>query len=355
MSDAIEPRQQDRVLVLVTGSGRSGTSSLAGSLLKLGLHVPTPLLPAKEINPKGFFETAWVVHFHNDLLREAIVRSSDGSPRAQERVDSVLADGRAADELATWLSAQAEPRLVVKDNQACWFLDLWREVSRECGLDLRLLTSLRHPAEVVGSRDLVWGEGRDDEERRLRETANVAAWLNGVLLTEHAGRTLPRAFTSYVGLLDDWRSTLGVAFQQLGVDITLPPPGTPHELDEWLDADLQHSRLTWQDIRVPEPLQELAAETWDQVNALRDHPQDPAATATLDGLREEWVELFGQSAAIATDHGRFLARAAARRQASKFRAQIRELRGQPASGTDGPDDAPERSRPWGRRFWARSS
>ena len=79
----------------MTGSMRSGTSSLAGSLKLLGWHVPQPEVPASERNAKGHFEPRWVIEFHKRLMRSALVRPSDGSPRAEERVAALLADGLA--------------------------------------------------------------------------------------------------------------------------------------------------------------------------------------------------------------------------------------------------------------------
>ena len=40
-------------VVLVTGSMRSGTSSLAGSLKHLGWHVPQPEVPASSATPRA--------------------------------------------------------------------------------------------------------------------------------------------------------------------------------------------------------------------------------------------------------------------------------------------------------------
>src|SRR3954469_19272147 len=102
-----------QTLVLVTGSGRSGTSSLAGSLARLGLHVPLPVVEAREMNPKGLYETSWGGKFHADLLPPAMVRSSDGSPRAAQRVAATVAASSATDELREWLADQPESRLAV--------------------------------------------------------------------------------------------------------------------------------------------------------------------------------------------------------------------------------------------------
>src|SRR3954453_14140042 len=101
----------EHTVVLVTGSMRSGTSSLAGSLKLLGWRVPQPEVPASERNAKGPFEPRWVIDFHKPLLREALVRPSDGSPRAEARVAALLEDGRVEQELADWLGQQEEKRV----------------------------------------------------------------------------------------------------------------------------------------------------------------------------------------------------------------------------------------------------
>lgn len=318
----------DRTLVLVTGSGRSGTSSLAGSLDLLGLHVPLPVVEARDMNPKGLFETSWVVKYHADLLRAAMVRSSDGSPRALQRVTHTVHASGAQEELVTWLAAQPEPRLAVKDNQACWFVETWYAAAQACDRDLSLLTALRHPAEVVGSRDLVWGEGREEEERRSRETTNVGAWLNGALVTELAGRGRRRAFIPYADLLDDHRAALGRVSDQLGLDLPVPAVGEPHELDEFLDPGLRRSQLTWADLAVPDRLRELAEEAWQAVLALVVDPDDGAAQARLDEVRSAYLALFDESWAVARDESRHLQKAAARRSADKLRGRLRDLKAQ---------------------------
>ena len=58
----------DSRLVIVVGSGRSGTSTVAGTLKYLGLRVPPPEIAPNETNPRGFFEPRWVVDFHKREL-----------------------------------------------------------------------------------------------------------------------------------------------------------------------------------------------------------------------------------------------------------------------------------------------
>ncbi|MCY7396303.1 MAG: hypothetical protein LH468_09180 [Nocardioides sp.] len=320
------PSPETRLVVLVTGSMRSGTSSLAGSLSLLGLHVPQPEVPAAPRNPKGHFESRWVIEFHKRHLLAARVRPSDSSPQAQQRVDAVLADGWVADELAAWLAEQHEPRIVVKDPHAHWFLATWQQVAGRTGRDLRLVTPLRHPAEVVGSQERTWGHRRDDAMRLMKETSNVAGWLNVVLVTERGGRGAPRAFSRYTDLLDDWRATLGRVCDQLDLDLPVPGVGVTHVLDEFLDTGLRTSRLSFDDIRVPARLQTLAAEAWTALETLVTAPDDAPALAVLDRVRADYDDLYAESRAIALDDRHHAARVASQEKAARMRVRTRRLR-----------------------------
>ncbi len=80
-------------LVLVSGSGRSGTSSLAGTLKRLGLHVPQPEVEASETNPRGFYEPQWVIDFHKRHLRELALFNIDSRPSAVGLVAAQVAVG----------------------------------------------------------------------------------------------------------------------------------------------------------------------------------------------------------------------------------------------------------------------
>ena len=80
MSD--QPADYPRKVLFVAGAGRSGTSTMAGLMQILGLHVPQPEVAADESNPKGFGEPQWVVDNHDRLLREAGVQVQDARPDA---------------------------------------------------------------------------------------------------------------------------------------------------------------------------------------------------------------------------------------------------------------------------------
>ena len=312
----------ENLAVLVTGSMRSGTSSLAGSLKILGLHVPQPEVPASPRNPKGHFEPHWVIRFHKRLLREALTRPSDSSPQAEGRIADAVRAGGMERELVSWLQEQAEPRIVVKDPHAAWLVGTWAAASRTAGRDLRLLTAIRHPAEVVGSQDLTWGHRRDDEMRRIKETSNVAAWLNVALVTERSGRDLPRSFIRYSELIEDWRVALGRVSTQLELGLDTDPGRAGHELDEWLDPTLRRSQVSWNDIVVPSWLRDLAEDAWGQLNRLVGDPQDATAVARLDELRTEYDDRYAEGVALTLDEARHRERLGARNAAAKFRPRV---------------------------------
>ena len=60
--------------VIILGSGRSGTSMVAGTLAKAGYFMGENLYPPRESNPKGFFENAEVNGINEALLAQVILR-----------------------------------------------------------------------------------------------------------------------------------------------------------------------------------------------------------------------------------------------------------------------------------------
>src|SRR4029078_9790447 len=71
-------------LVVVTGSGRSGTSSVAGTLKRLGLYTPQPEVDTDDNNPRGYYEPLWVAEFHKWLLNPIPVRTIDSRPNGRK-------------------------------------------------------------------------------------------------------------------------------------------------------------------------------------------------------------------------------------------------------------------------------
>lgn len=298
-----EVGREARPLVLITGTGRSGTSTMSGTFHHLGLHVPGPYLGANESNPKGFFESRWAVRFHKAIAESAGINDFDGRPHAFDRARAAITPEMRA-ELRDFLRRRVEGRdsIVVKDPRSVWAQREWRAAAEDTGLRIRFVSMLRHPAEVVGSRATYYASD-DEQKRRAYEIFSVGRWINNSLISERETRGDLRAFVSYPDLLTDWRPTVA----RMAEDLDLPladrlTPEAEAAVDEFIDPALRRHAVTWDDLDVPEELQDIAERTWDcLVRIAAGHGSDAQASAELDGLAERYERLFLQSSAIAHD------------------------------------------------------
>jgi hypothetical protein len=307
------------LLVLITGTGRSGTSTMSGTLHHLGLNVPGPHLGANDSNPKGFFESTWAVGFHKEIAKAAGIHEFDSRPSAFERAQAAITP-ELRQRLVDFVAEHAPEgdQLVVKDPRTVWTQSLWREAAGQSGMDIRYISMLRHPAEVVGSRATYYANPDDEEQRRRYETFNVARWINSSVISERETRGFPRAFVRYTDLLESWRPVLARLGEDLGLhyDVDLAS-GEPSPVDEFIDPDLRRHRVTWDELQIPAELQDVAQQIWDALEVLADaHGDDASASARIAEQGERFARLFADSAAISHD-AMEEARAQARRAGAK--------------------------------------
>lgn len=292
------------VLVLITGTGRSGTSTMSGTLHHLGLHVPGPYLGANESNPKGFFESRWAVKFHKEITRAAGINDFDSRPTAFERAQRAITPELRA-RLRDYLTRESEghDQVVVKDPRSVWAQALWRDVAAEAGLEVRYISMLRHPAEVVGSRTTYYASPDDEAKRRSYETFNVARWINSSIISERETRGQTRAFVSYPDLLADWRPVAARLAEDLGLRYAVDLAADEQTaVDEFIDPGLRRHQVTWDELTVPADLQAIAQAVWDDLGLLAaGHGTDETASKDLDVLGERYSTLFTGAADIAHD------------------------------------------------------
>ena len=144
---------------------------MAGALQALGMHVPQPEVAADETNPRGFAESKWVVDFHHELLQRHHVQVSDARPSAWYETGKASASGITRARLTDWMGPHfreavgdepAVEELVVKDPRLAWFLGLWKSAALRCDAQASYVTMLRHPAEVVGSKQRYYSQATND-------------------------------------------------------------------------------------------------------------------------------------------------------------------------------------------------
>lgn len=187
-----------RLLVLVLGMHRSGTSVLTRSLQALGLGLGNRLSGRLPCNPKGFFEDVDVCT-SNELLLDAFGLNWSDPGRPDPGALRELARGEAGKQAAAILRGKLaiSPMFGLKDPRLCRLLPFWRPVfsslGQESGLDVRVLFSLRQPCDVALSL-----AARD----RMEAEKAHALWLSYSLdaLTGSVG--LPCLVVSYERMMD---------------------------------------------------------------------------------------------------------------------------------------------------------
>ncbi|HXN36480.1 MAG TPA: sulfotransferase [Solirubrobacteraceae bacterium] len=144
---------------VILGSGRSGTSMVAGTLQAAGYHMGDNLLPPTSSNPKGYFEDQAINNLNEDILNQvAPVKPSTGWGRLYPWR---LAYG------SRWL-ATLDPTVIVratpeiaermvhltyyrpfcfKDPRFCYTLDTWRPALG----DVVFLCVFREPGRTAAS------------------------------------------------------------------------------------------------------------------------------------------------------------------------------------------------------------
>jgi hypothetical protein len=291
------PSASARSLVLVAGSGRSGTSLFTGILQRLGFHVPQPEVPKDDTNPRGFGESKWVVDFHSRLLNRARVQVADARPAAWAHTADVGLDEEVQRQLRTWLEQQFQQSgdIIIKDPRLSWFLPLWRRCAEELGTTPRFVTVLRHPAAVIDSKQRWYGPWQGDVNR-------TAGWLNQALFTERATREAPRAFVRYDDLLDDWTQIVARVGDVLELAVIRDAsPASMRDAHGFVDRSLSRSRSNWDNFDIPSALREQADQVWELLSRLaaEEELDSPSIGQGLEAARAAYIRVYEESEAIA--------------------------------------------------------
>jgi hypothetical protein len=312
-------------LVLVTGAGRSGTSTIAGVFARLGFLVPEPMLKPNESNPRGFYESWWPVKFHTRLIKRAGIEQTDGQPTAAALVRDAIS-AKARKDLYDWLGEQltASDMVMVKDPRAAWVPTLWADTTRELGASISYVTMIRHPSEVLGSRSTYYAVNRPSMSPRQFAVWNLCAWINQNLTVERHTRDLTRIYIGYPDLLADWRPVVDRLMTTLSLPRSLLSPTAAAAIDAFIEPSLRRHSADWGSSGLPSALVEIAEETWSALSRLADGHDDHDSRANLDQRAERYAELYADAQAIAQDYTSFRVRRALKQARREGRQQTEQ-------------------------------
>lgn len=148
-------------MLIVAGSGRSGTSAVARMLHEAGISVGHDLIPADESNAEGYFEERAVVEVNDAILNDVGLNTWFATATRAEILDAAR---RRADVMAA-LVTNATPAW--KDPRFSWTLEAWMAHLPE---KPRLIVCLRSPLEVVASTLRYYGQDSREAKRAVEHT-----------------------------------------------------------------------------------------------------------------------------------------------------------------------------------------
>ena len=288
-----------RTALVILGMHRSGTSSLAGLLSRLGCSLGDDLLEANEWNPLGYGEHREVVERHDALLRGAGLTWD--SARAPDVGAAALREAEADFVALLERDFSDTPLFALKDPRMCRLLPLWSAVFAAAGVDARYVIMLRHPLEIAASL-----ARRDGFEL----SRSLLLWGTHVIAAERETRGARRAFVDYAGLMRDWRGVATRLGEDLGITWPIELDAAAKDVESYLTGDLRHhtapawpaddaQRFPWA-VALHDALQQLAGDDRTEARAAVDavtrewsaaaalyEPELAAAGAAVSSAREE--------------------------------------------------------------------
>src|SRR5580700_6228131 len=144
--------------ILVAGMHRSGTSSVAGTLVKLGATPPKSLMQPNRFNSRGYWESMAIMALNDEILSAAGSAWDDWRVLNISWNSSLIAKEFEHKAVAELNKEFGNSKLIViKDPRICRMIPFWSKVLNLSRRDLRVTVPVRSPLEV--SRSLLVRDG----------------------------------------------------------------------------------------------------------------------------------------------------------------------------------------------------
>jgi hypothetical protein len=279
----------NKTVVAVLGMHRSGTSSIAGALVRLGGGAPLHLMPAAADNETGFWESQVIAD-----LNDAILAAGGSDWRDWRKFGLKALDGAEGDALRIRAKAALAEEFgdvglpVMKDPRMCRLMRFWTPVFNEANWSVRALLPIRSPLEVGWSLNCRDGIG---------PAFGCLLWLRHVLDAEAETRGMARAVLDWPQFLGGGREALSRASEQLGLIWPYWNESALADIDQFVSADLRHQRASEADLRAHPAVSDLVHETYAAMIDLVRDSGDACVLRRLDDLRAD----FERASAIFDD------------------------------------------------------
>ncbi|QHQ38931.1 sulfotransferase family protein [Microbulbifer hydrolyticus] len=284
-SDKVEKQTQQRTAIVVLGMHRSGTSAWTRCLSLLGAELPQHVFGVGAGNETGHWEAERLVDLNNRLLEACGSRWDDWraidfsllSPPVYEQYLSEIKE--------TILEEyEGAKLLLLKDPRICRLADIYSEALKSLDIEVRFLIPYRDPLSVVESL------GRRD---KMAEQFAAALWLRHVLDALRLTEGMTRVIVSYERLLSDWRQSIGVVGNQLGVNLRVADISKERELENFLSPTLRHHNSSISKLVHPPKLMQWSAEVYSALSQCEGGFSVSCADNVLSSVRKQFDEVSG--------------------------------------------------------------
>jgi hypothetical protein len=264
-------------VVVVLGMHRSGTSSAAGALVRLGAAAPRHLIDPTVDNEKGYWESRVIMDLNDAILASGGSDWKDWRRFDIDKIDALKADTLHARATAALAAEFGDVGLaVMKDPRMCRLMPFWSRVFEEAKWSTRALLPIRSPLEVGLSL-----KRRDG----LSPAYGSLLWLRHVLDAEAETRGMARAVLDWSQFLGSGRTALAQANEQLGVIWPYWGESVLADIEQFVSKDLRHQRASEDDLGTHPAINDLARRTYAAMMDLVRDPEDSRTLRTLDDLR----------------------------------------------------------------------
>ena len=279
-----------KIAYIVLGMHRSGTSSVAGALARLGAERPLTEMEAAEDNPRGFFESRPIAELNDRVLEAGGSWWADWRRFDVKRLDPETLAGFRREIMETVLAEfGGAESLALKDPRICRLGGVWSGVLEEMGYRRVNIVPLRSPLEVAGSLHARNG---------MPIAKGLALWLRHVLDAERDTRKSGRVLMLWNDFMKDWRTAMAPVATLAGTggfDMR-----RASEIDVYLSGDLRHQNVPDEDLASAPESHAWAAEAYACLTAAARGDGTASALKRLDQIRDRFEsasDLFGRAGA----------------------------------------------------------
>ncbi|HWY81415.1 MAG TPA: hypothetical protein VNY10_05675 [Roseiarcus sp.] len=274
---SVDAEGLNKILVVVLGMHRSGTSSAAGALVRLGAAAPHHLMAPNADNERGYWESPVILELNDAILTAGGSDWKDWRKFDLNKIDALKANAfraRAKEALAEEFGDVGSA--VMKDPRMCRLMPFWGPVFADAKWSVRALLPIRSPLEV--GQSLYCRDG-------LSPAYGCLLWLRHVLDAEVETRGMARAVLDWPQFLGDRRKALTRVSEQWGFIWPHWYEDAFSEVDEFVSADLRRQRTSEAELAAHPAVNDLVRRTYTAMIDLVGDSGDSCVLKKLDDLR----------------------------------------------------------------------